>query len=586
MADNKTIEIIIDAVTVGLKKGVDEAVAKIKEIEVAAEKAGKTTSTAMENAGKTIETATVPAAGRAAGALLGLINPANLAVTALTTLGAAFIAYVTRSQESVRSLDEVLKDHEDVIKRIGLAYPEAIQGLQQFARESDNVAQAMGIANLQALQDQINKTTQDFINSIAQTTPAAKSLVELLLQQFGAMNNTVLNVNKNFIPFREAIVALDQSVRSGNPNIAQFRQTISDLIIQFKDDKDLVKYGEEILRLSNNASNAVQKLNGMAEAMRRSGAAAREFAEGQQSFADLSRTIDSISPAKVDAVAQAQTRLNEAIAKGNIEENQSMLLFGKLMDAKKRQAEADALRNKPAGAAPVDDGITAQMERRFQFIKDSTLTEEGLLIARYERNRALAQEYFALEMAESGLQGEQRAALKAEQDATIEALDAKHQQNLQRMRAATDAVMMNNLASTFGNIGSIIESGGKRGTAAAKAMYIAQALMSTFSAATQAMANPLLIDPVSKFAAYAAVATKGLAAVASIAKAGGGGGGGGASAGAGAAAGGGGGGSGGGGMGNSVYVNLQGQSFGRDQVRSLVESIAQYQKDGGQVIFA
>jgi tRNA U38,U39,U40 pseudouridine synthase TruA len=39
-------------------------------------------------------------------------------------------------------------------------------------------------------------------------------------------------------------------------------------------------------------------------------------------------------------------------------------------------------------------------------------------------------------------------------------------------------------------------------------------------------------------------------------------------------------------MGNSVYVNLQGQSFGRDQVRSLVESIAQYQKDGGQVIFA
>jgi hypothetical protein len=240
MADNKTIEIIIDAVTVGLKKGVDEAVAKIKEIEVAAEKAGKTTSTAMADAGKNIEASTVPAAGRAAGALLGLINPANLAVTALTTLGAAFIAYVTRSQESVRSLDEVLKDHEDVIKRIGLAYPEAIQGLQQFARESDNVAQAMGIANLQALQDQINKTTQDFINSIAQTTPAAKSLVELLLQQFGAMNNTVLNVNKNFIPFREAIVALDQSVRSGNPNIAQFRQTISDLIIQFKDDKDLV----------------------------------------------------------------------------------------------------------------------------------------------------------------------------------------------------------------------------------------------------------------------------------------------------------------------------------------------------------
>jgi len=43
---------------------------------------------------------------------------------------------------------------------------------------------------------------------------------------------------------------------------------------------------------------------------------------------------------------------------------------------------------------------------------------------------------------------------------------------------------------------------------------------------------------------------------------------------------------GGGGMGNSVYVNLQGQSFGRDQVRDLVKQISEYQKDGGQVIFA
>jgi hypothetical protein len=38
--------------------------------------------------------------------------------------------------------------------------------------------------------------------------------------------------------------------------------------------------------------------------------------------------------------------------------------------------------------------------------------------------------------------------------------------------------------------------------------------------------------------------------------------------------------------GNSVYINLQGLSFGRDQVRALVEQIASYQKDGGQVVFA
>ena len=583
MANDKKIEIVFDAVTDGLKKGVAEAVTGIKQVEKASDEASKKGADSFSNFGTTVERTVGSGTRNAASAILGLINPSSLAVTAVTALGAALVSYATRSEESVRSLDEVLKSHADVINRIGIAYPEAIKGLQQFTQESENVTQALGIGAFQALEEQIKRLTQEFINSVAQTTPTAKSLVELLLQQFGAMNNTILDVNKNFTPFREAILALSNSARAGQPNITQFRQSISDLIIQFKDDKDLVKYGEEILRLTNNASGAVQSLNGMTEAMRRSAAAAREFSAGQQSFSDLSKMLDAIAPGKIDAVAQAQTRLNEAISKGNIEEGQSMILFGKLLEAKKRQAEEDSKRIKPA-AAPESD-ITSQMERRMQFIRDSTLTEEQLLIARYERNRALAQEYFALEMAESGLQGEARAALKMQQDATIEALDAKHQQNLARMRAAADAAMLNNLGSTFGNIGSIIESGGKRGTAAAKAMYIAQALMSTFSAATQAMANPMLVDPVSKFAAYAAVATKGLAAVASIVKAGGGGGGGVASAGAAAGAGGAPSG-GGGGMGNSVYVNLQGQSFGRDQVRDLVKQISEYQKDGGQVIFA
>ena len=75
MADDKTISIIIDAVTVGVKKGVDEAVAKIKELEATADKAAKTTSTAMADAGRNIEATTVPAVNRLSDALIGLINP-------------------------------------------------------------------------------------------------------------------------------------------------------------------------------------------------------------------------------------------------------------------------------------------------------------------------------------------------------------------------------------------------------------------------------------------------------------------------------------------------------------------------------
>jgi hypothetical protein len=226
--------------------------------------------------------------------------------------------------------------------------------------------------------------------------------------------------------------------------------------------------------------------------------------------------------------------------------------------------------------------MTSQMQRRLQFIKDSTLNEEQLLIARYERNRLLLQEAFAIEMADSRLQGDERAALKAEQDATIEALDAKHQQNLQRMRAATDARTLSNMASTFGSIASIIESGGKKGSAAAKAFYVAQALMATFSAATQAMADPTLITPFQKFAAYAAIAGKGLAAVASIKSvntSGGGGGGGAAAAGAGAAT----------ASAPSPTTTFQftmsndPMGFGEKFARQFIDQLNSTQRNGGQI---
>jgi hypothetical protein len=481
------------------------------------------------------------------------------------------------------SLNQVMDRHAQAIKSLGAAYPEALKGLDKLAKESDSVIETRLLGNIANLEEKLAQMSSNLVSKLGSVGASLNSLSF----EFGGVVEQSAIADKQFKAFQGALDGLFAGIQSGNPDINKFNSEVSRIAQEAGNTPQILRLAGDVLELGKQALETSGDLQVAMQMLRNWKDEASGAADATRNFNSAINQLKSLDPTKISALVQAETAYKKALADTNLDLVQRKEIFDQYMKTVEGINKAEAAKQKPSGAAaPVDDGITAQMERRFQFIRDSTLTEEGLLIARYERNRALAQEYFALEMAESGLQGEQRAALKAEQDATIEALDAKHQQNLQRMRAATDAVMMNNLASTFGNIGSIIESGGKRGTAAAKAMYIAQALMSTFSAATQAMANPLLIDPVSKFAAYAAVATKGLAAVASIAKAGGGGGGGGASAGAGAVAGGGGGGSGSGGMGNSVYVNLQGQSFGRDQVRSLVESIAQYQKDGGQVIFA
>ncbi len=583
MADDKTISIIIDAVTVGVKKGVDEAVAKIKELEAAAEKAAAATSTAMADAGKNIEASTVPAAGRAAEAIMGLINPAGLAATAASALGAALVAYAFDGGEKIATLSETMDRHAESIARVAAKYPDLMKGLDAVAKESDAVLVTRLQGDLQKYEQNLVASVESFTRQVMTMFPKAGTAIDEFSIQFGAIPEQFGVAKSALAAFQPAINTLVSQLNSGKIDLEAFKNEVSRLKEEAGSNYEIVSLSNKILDLLKNSDSAAAGVSRVTAEIQQLQMQSR-IAAGAD-FSAAIKALDAISPTKVDDYTLAQQRLTKELQnqKLTLEERDQIIAKGEAA----MQRALDAAKKPKPTVTPEDDGMTAQMERRMQFIRDSTLTEEGLLIARYERNRLLAQEYFALEMADSALQGEERAALKAQQDATLEALDAKHQQNLQRMRAATDAMMINNLASTFGSIGSLIESSGKRGTAAAKAMYIAQALMSTFAAATQAMANPLLVDPISKFAAYAAVATKGLAAVASIVKAGGGGGGG-AGAGAGAAAGAGGatGGGGGGGMGNSVYVNLQGQSFGRDQVRSLVESIAQYQKDGGQVIFA
>jgi len=236
--------------------------------------------------------------------------------------------------------------------------------------------------------------------------------------------------------------------------------------------------------------------------------------------------------------------------------------------------------------------LRERLERRLEMVRQSVLTEEQLMIHKYQKAQELAKQAFDLDMIIYADNEEKKLQKTMEYQALREQLEQKHLQNLTAMRAAADAKSLNNLASFFSGAQALASSNGNKSFKAAKAFAIGQAILSTTAAAIQAMADPMALSPFQKFANYAAVLGKGLSAVASIKSmqpTGGGGKGGGGGGSMPASTGGGGGGAGssnGSGMGNAVYINLQGQSFGRDQVRALIEQIAGYQKDGGQVVFA
>jgi hypothetical protein len=163
-----------------------------------------------------------------------------------------------------------------------------------------------------------------------------------------------------------------------------------------------------------------------------------------------------------------------------------------------------------------------------------------------------------------------------------------HAAALASIQQASISQQLSDLGSGLGSMAAAFQNGGKKMLKVSKAFAAAQAIVATIQAAVDAMKNPLLIDPASKFAAYAAVFAKGMSAVAAIkgvSDSGGGGGG----AGGGRAAARGGGMSGGGASAPSPTTTFQftmmndPMGFGEKFARQFIDQLNSTQRNGGTI---
>jgi hypothetical protein len=212
---------------------------------------------------------------------------------------------------------------------------------------------------------------------------------------------------------------------------------------------------------------------------------------------------------------------------------------------------------------------------RLEAIRDGFKSERELLVEQYTMDQAVLdnallnkrmseEEYYDLSRR---LAEEHARALSAIQQARID----------------NDLSMV---SQGLGSMSAAFQSGGKKMLRIAKVFAAAQAIVDTIKAAVQAMSNPALLDPASKFAAYAAVFAKGMSAVAAIrgvseggggggSRMGGGGGGGGATAAAPAAA--------------SPTTTFQftlmndPMGFGEKFARQFIDQLNSTQRNGGQI---
>lgn len=240
------------------------------------------------------------------------------------------------------------------------------------------------------------------------------------------------------------------------------------------------------------------------------------------------------------------------------------------------QAKSDGMRQPGIpGAAEVD----AFFIERLQAIQEGFKSEREILIEEYSANQQV-------------LQGALDNQLLSEQQYydLSQKLAKEHQDALAALQAARLDGDLAAASSFFGSMASAAQSGGKKLLKVAKAAAAAQAIVDTIRAAVSAMNDPTAVTPIQKFANYAMVFAKGMAAVAAIrnvSEGGGGGGGGGSSGRSMAAAPGGTGGGSGGGSGPTTTFQFtlmnDPMGFGEKFARQFIDQLNSTQRNGGQI---
>lgn len=589
MAEVQGIQINIAAKIDELKKALDEAKKALGSVAQEAEKQSDAISDPLKKAADQIADRYGSIAGTIATRLLGLINPATLAASAVTAIGAALLAYYESMQEKSISAEDALKKHAQLIKELKTAYGDALSGLEKYTQESEAAFRNRIGGSILELEKQIQSLSRTFMNQFGPSIYRVFRDAETGAVSFG---DSFFALPKKFEPFRSAIEQLQKSIRDGSPDYVTFRERVSEIgSAAASVNPELNKTAYELAEGARQGFQMQQGINAGREALQQLTPEAKAAHEALNKFNEATKALQAVEPAKIDALTAATNKYNEAINSAGITEEQRVKLRADLDAAEKRSADAKAAiaaeEARIAGEAAareaqrlkqIEEDEKNHYIRSMENLRTSWGTREEQLAAHLVREQ---------EMINAALQT--KAISDETHKAMMERSEDEHQKRLQMVRDRTNMQALRSTAGMFGSLQSLTESFGKKNTAMSKAFGIAQALINTYVGVTQALRT---LPPPASYAAAAATLAQGLAQVASIrsisdsGKGGGGGASASSGAGAAAAASGGGGGGGGQGGGNSVYINLQGQSFGRDQVRALVEQIASYQKDGGQVVFA
>jgi len=305
-----------------------------------------------------------------ASALGSVISPLSLITIGVIAVGVASAQWLVSMIPKVKTADEALKTHADLVGRIKTAYGDALDGVERYTRESPALLSALS-----------RKSTAELEVAMRAEQEKINQFNSVLFADVDGIFRENFKPKQQFAPFTTAIDTLRQQMAAGKPDFDAFYASINQTVDA---DQSLRKVGDELITSTENGGglalaleqaaaqakvleNAVEAAYSALSSMPKTiGAGEAQFvvdslAEGQKSAQAHQIELDAInakSPAQLADIARRRVALEldgqaitEALKKQKIDEASALAY------AQASQGFVDADRNR---LRALNDNVAAQ----------------------------------------------------------------------------------------------------------------------------------------------------------------------------------------------------------------------------------
>lgn len=239
--------------------------------------------------------------------IASLVTPTTLALAGITALYYGASWAFSAIGDNVRSVDDVLSDHEAFIREVGEAWPDVEKRAEAYGRRSIDVLRAVGSARQEEARQALQREFRSFAGDY-----------EVFLNP--QLSEESMRLFDEYKPFAEVFRLIGDEAKKAVPDVDAVQKALAAIRNDPSSSPEIRKVADEMLAASEKASDLASKLPKGEDALKRIGGAAAWAAERFDQFVSSLRRLDEGNRNPLSAIEQAERDYATAIGSASSRE--------------------------------------------------------------------------------------------------------------------------------------------------------------------------------------------------------------------------------------------------------------------------